>query len=550
MRDVSGDGTADYVVVAANELQIRDGETGATLWVSGPLLPHTYWHAGQRDALLVEDIDGDGRLEILVDLGYIGIREFEIPSSSDLSLSVADAPDPALVGGNLTYTWTIGNPASVATPGVVLDVALPSGALLVSTTPGPPSCTTAGGQVSCALGTLGGASSSTVTVVVSPQSAGTLVSSGTVTSAAPDPQPADNQATAQTVVTSTIEADLALAVDDGRALVQPGDILEYRIDVTNLGPWSVSSMNVAVTVPPALLDPAYIPEVGTYDPGTGAWTGLSLGAGGRATLVLTATVSAEAMGALATTAMVTPPAGVTDLMPGNNAATDVDLVTTGVTELSHGSTRRATVDASGDRYFALRQQPGSSYEVVVDEVSGDLGDESAPVRLQRLGAGLSVVGEGGPVGVAFARSLRWQTMGTSVQDSEAIRVRSAGCATDCGGDDVFRIRAYDTTYDVPRFNNAGSISVLILQNTAPGPVNGTVRFWSAGGTALATASFSNLAPRGVYTLITPSIPGLGGQSGSITVTSDAPYGALAGKVVSVEPATGFSFDTPLRTRPR
>jgi ATP phosphoribosyltransferase regulatory subunit HisZ len=28
------------------------------------------------------------------------------------------------------------------------------------------------------------------------------------------------------------------------------------------------------------------------------------------------------------------------------------------------------------------------------------------------------------------------------------------------------------------------------------------------------------------------------------------YGQLAGKAVSVEPATGFSFDTPLSARPR
>jgi len=34
------------------------------------------------------------------------------------------------------------------------------------------------------------------------------------------------------------------------------------------------------------------------------------------------------------------------------------------------------------------------------------------------------------------------------------------------------------------------------------------------------------------------------------VTSDAPYGTLVGKAVAVEPATGFTFDTPMRARPR
>jgi hypothetical protein len=49
---------------------------------------------------------------------------------------------------------------------------------------------------------------------------------------------------------------------------------------------------------------------------------------------------------------------------------------------------------------------------------------------------------------------------------------------------------------------------------------------------------------------TSAVPGVGGQSGSITVASDVAYGALAGKAVAVEPATGFTFDTPLTLRTR
>jgi hypothetical protein len=81
-------------------------------------------------------------------------------------------------------------------------------------------------------------------------------------------------------------------------------------------------------------------------------------------------------------------------------------------------------------------------------------------------------------------------------------------------------------------------------------VNGTIRFWSPTGVLLVAVPFTNLPPRGLHTLITFTVPQLAGLSGSITVTSDAPYGALSGKVVSVEPATGFAFDTPMRARPR
>ena len=57
-----------------------------------------------------------------------------------------------------------------------------------------------------------------------------------------------------------------------------------------------------------------------------------------------------------------------------------------------------------------------------------------------------------------------------------------------------------------------------------------------------------IAPRGTFVLNTSAVaPGV---SGSLTVSHDAPYGALAGKAVAVEPATGFTFDTPLLPRRR
>jgi hypothetical protein len=39
-------------------------------------------------------------------------------------------------------------------------------------------------------------------------------------------------------------------------------------------------------------------------------------------------------------------------------------------------------------------------------------------------------------------------------------------------------------------------------------------------------------------------------SGSVTVIHDGSYGTLAGKAVSLEPATGFAFDSLLEPRMR
>ena len=58
-----------------------------------------------------------------------------------------------------------------------------------------------------------------------------------------------------------------------------------------------------------------------------------------------------------------------------------------------------------------------------------------------------------------------------------------------------------------------------------------------------------MAPKGLFSLNTSSVLVLQGQSGSVTVAHDGPYGTLSGKAVAVEPATGFTFDTAMVPRP-
>ena len=129
-----------------------------------------------------------------------------------------------------------------------------------------------------------------------------------------------------------------------------------------------------------------------------------------------------------------------------------------------------------------------------------------------------------------------------------VRVRSTTCTGDCGPDDVYRIRAYDTTYSVPRFNNSGTqVTVLFLQNPTTETVAGTMVFWTAAGGPVSTYGF-NLPAR--QTLVLNTTTATAASGGTITIANDAPYAALAGKAVSVEPSTGFSFDTPLLPRPR
>jgi hypothetical protein len=126
-------------------------------------------------------------------------------------------------------------------------------------------------------------------------------------------------------------------------------------------------------------------------------------------------------------------------------------------------------------------------------------------------------------------------------------VASGGCTIGCGPDDVYRLRLYETTGRMTRFNNSASqVTVVLLHNRSAAAVEGTLWFWS-GGSLLSARPFQ-LAPRASLVLNSATIPALTGQAGAITVSHDGAYGALAGKAVALEPATGFSFDTPMEYR--
>ena len=193
-------------------------------------------------------------------------------------------------------------------------------------------------------------------------------------------------------------------------------------------------------------------------------------------------------------------------------------------------------------HYRLAQAARSSYEVVVDAVSGDV----QPLVLERLAADTTtVLASSLAVGTGSSRSLRWENLLSTPVVDEQVRVRSGGCTTSCGSEDVYRIRAYETTYTIPRFNNAGTqISVLILQNPTSYTIGGTVYFWSGAGALLHAQPFS-IVPKGGYVLSTSTIPALLGTSGTLTVANDGRYGDLVGKAVALEPATGFSFDSPM-----
>jgi len=195
-------------------------------------------------------------------------------------------------------------------------------------------------------------------------------------------------------------------------------------------------------------------------------------------------------------------------------------------------------------WFIARPDRFSSYEFVVDGTTGNLDLPPSGVQLVTAVGEVeaeSTVGTDGILSLKFARA---ETVETNF-----VRVRLAGCGTACTAADTYRARLYDTTYSIPRFNNSGTqTTVLLVQNATPRSCLVVVFFFnSEGDVLLRDSELTVLEPYALHVL---PVAGGAGHSGSARVAHECGYGGLSGKAVSIEPATGFTFDTPMLARPR
>jgi len=192
-------------------------------------------------------------------------------------------------------------------------------------------------------------------------------------------------------------------------------------------------------------------------------------------------------------------------------------------------------------WYRFSQRRESSYEVLVDSVSGDLGFSG--FALQRIASDGTTIVQNAASSI-YARSLRWANTSSATNNDEAIKVSGGFCGTTCGADDTYHIRSYETTISVARFNNSGTqITVVLAQNPTDAPISATLFFYNGVG-ALLTSANAVIAAKGLAVVPTSGIGGLAGQSGSLTIAHNGGYGSLNVKAVALEPSTGFSFDTP------
>lgn len=196
-------------------------------------------------------------------------------------------------------------------------------------------------------------------------------------------------------------------------------------------------------------------------------------------------------------------------------------------------------------WFVMPQKAYSSYEVIVDGVTSELNLGPASVTLV-ASDGLTVIENSGPLmgGLSgHSRALRFANTSSTLK-REYIRVGDATCGFFCDTDDQYTIRVRETTVNVARFNNSATQqTILLTQNASDVAVSCWAFFWSGTGTLLET-TFTSIPAKGLAVVSLAGIGALAGQSGHLTLAHNGSHGALNVKAVAVEPATGFTFDTP------
>jgi uncharacterized repeat protein (TIGR01451 family) len=119
---------------------------------------------------------------------------FAVVAPNDLVVSVADSPDPALVGGLITNRVTVRNTGPAAATGVTLRAGLSPDATFVSDSLPSGRCTLTAGVLDCALGSIAGGETVEAAWVWQGRRAGRITNTVQVAAPGVDPYPENNSA--------------------------------------------------------------------------------------------------------------------------------------------------------------------------------------------------------------------------------------------------------------------------------------------------------------------------------------------------------------------
>lgn len=258
--------------------------------------------------------------------------------AADLSVTKTDGVTSYTPGGTLTYTITVSNSGPSDANGATVTDTFP--AVLtnpnwICATAGGAACTLTGsGNINDVVNLPAGASVIyTVTSNISSGATGNLSNTASVSVpvGVTDSNLGNNSATDVDSVAPS--ADLSITKDDGVIKYTPGGSVTYTIQVLNSGPSNVTGATVTDNFPAIVTSATWTCTKSGSASCTASGSGnindsVNLVAGASITYNVVASINGSATGNLVNVATVSVPAGVTDPVPGNNSASDLDVNST------------------------------------------------------------------------------------------------------------------------------------------------------------------------------------------------------------------------------
>lgn len=327
------------------------------------------------------------------------------PPTAELSVGLLDAPDPALVGNNLTYTVAVTNGGPSTASGVFVTNTLPPSVIVQSASVGQGAAVINGNVVLFNVGSLTNGARVVGTITVIPTALGSISATSRVSANQADPIVANNTATAVTAVGPA--ADLLLSLTDNPDPVVVGNNWTYSLGITNLGPSSAENAVINFALPAGITVVSTNSSQGTLSR-AGSVITVQLGtlAGGGFAIV-TAEVNATNSGLYTANASISSSAADPNTANNNVAAATtvappaVVIVPAGATVTAESqSPANGAVDIGETVTLTLRLRNGGNVSNTNDLIATLLATNgvSAPSGPQNYG---QLLPSGVPVGNAF-----------------------------------------------------------------------------------------------------------------------------------------------------
>lgn len=441
---------------------------------------------------------------------------------ADVSIDKA-LSGPIVAGSNATYVLTVANAGPGTADSVAVTDEVPTGLTFVPA--GSDSrCSLTGSTISCALGAMAPAASTTITLVMRADASladgASITNTASVSTTTTDTNTSNNTDTVAGTVTRSVDLKVAKSATNNSAVA--GGTVSYTIDVSNAGPSDASNVVVTDTLPGELDAAAAVVQPSANCSISGAAIECdyaSLAAGQSVQITVTAPVLASVLNATTVVNSATVSSPETDTDPSNNTD-DASVIVERVTQLEITKTPSTSVVTAGGSFtwtISVRNAgPSNASAVVLTDTlpAGTTFDAGASdTRCTAAGQAVSCpVGEiaaGVTVTVDVVVNVAdWLADGSTLVNKASASSPDAETATATSEVDVQRIADLGIEKSGP------------AKGTAGGAYTWTVTVTNHGPSVVDGAAFTDHLPSG-FTLTTAS-----GATCTGTATIECALGTL------------------------